>query len=122
MKALQITSAIFLIIGLGILMLYIFSNTFNMTYKVLDCESGYSSKLFERDKGLTYNNAKADVGICLCEKYIKNNNSLYKEEILKLYDQHTYKIIFDYIKINKEDKVDTICKHRTDAFMKMYNY
>ena len=121
MKALKIFLAIFLILGLGISMLYIFANTFNMTYKVLDCEGGYSSRLFEKEENLTFNNAKADVGICLCEKYMIKKDIVYEKEVLKMFLTHRPIMTKDHIANAKVIKVDSICKYRSDIFIKMYN-
>ncbi|MDR6159325.1 MULTISPECIES: hypothetical protein [Chryseobacterium] len=118
MKAINISAIIILIIGLGIFALYIFTNEFERKYKILDCEGVYYSKLFGEPGGLEYQNTQADVGICLCEKYMKNKSSLYKDEILKLYQKHYFKLI---IPENQGSKVDTICKYRKGVFMKMYN-
>lgn len=121
MKAINISATILLIIGLGIFMLYIFTNVFEKKYKILDCEGVYYSKLFKEPESLVYNNTEAKIGICLCEKYMKNKSPLYENEILKLYQKHKYKMIPESIIKNKGSKIDTICKYRRDVFMKMYN-
>jgi hypothetical protein len=75
---------ILLFLGLGILILFIFSNKFEKKITVLDCESFYYKKLFERPKpnylDVAEDNAKVDVAICLCEKYMKNKANLHKKK------------------------------------------
>lgn len=121
MKVLNIFALIILIIGLGILILYIFTNEFEKKYKILDCEGVYYSKLFREPESLIYDNTEAEVGICLCEKYMKNKSPLYEKEILKLYQKKRFKMIPESIMENKGSKIDTICKYRRNVFMKMYN-
>lgn len=115
------SAIILLIFGLGIFICYIFTNEFEREYKILDCKGVYYSKLFREPEDLTYDNTEAGIGVCLCEKYMKNKNPLYKNEILKLYQKHRFKMIRESIIKNQGSKIDTICKYRRDVFMKMYN-
>lgn len=118
MKVLKITLAIFLILGLGLLMLYIFTNNFEKKIKILNCEGVYYSKIFSEPDFYYLNNAKADVAMCLCEKYISTKDNAYKNEVLKCYSDSTYTLF----KIRQSIiNVDSICKNRKDIFIKVYD-
>lgn len=121
MKALKITLAIFLILSLGILMLYIFTNNFERKIKILDCEGVYYSKIFKKPDFYYLNNAVADVGNCLCEKYLTKKDTVYEKEVLKIFLTHRPVMTADHIANAKEIKVDSICKYRRDIFIKMYD-
>ena len=103
-------------------MLYLFTNKFERKLNILDCEGIYYKGLFEKPKpgylDFSENNAKADVALCLCEKYIINKDSVYRKEILKLYKTNSFNM--RVIK-NPEKSIDSICKYRKEVFMKMYN-
>lgn len=116
------TFAIISIIILGIFLLFIFTNEFKRTVKVGECEGIYYKKFFEKpDPGfidLSESNAKNDVALCLCEKYILNKNAKYKTEILKLYNKAGLR----YSKFEKpKQNIDSICKYRNEIFFKMYD-
>ena len=122
MKKSKLITLVFLIltfVGLGY---FILNYRFERKIKVLDCEGVYHKKLFEKPEpgylDFSESNAKADVAICLCEKYIKNKDSVYRKEILKLYKTNSFNM--RVIK-NPEKNIDSICKYREEVFMKMYN-
>lgn len=106
----------------GGLIYFVLNQPFERKIKVLDCEGVYYKKLFEKPEpgylDFSESNAKADVAICLCEKYIKNKDSVYRKEILKLYKTNSFNM--RVIK-NPEKNIDSICKYREEVFMKMYN-
>lgn len=110
------------IIGLWILIFFIFTYKFEKKLKILDCESTYSEKLFEKPEpgylNFSESNAKNMVALCLCEKYILNKNKNYKNEILKLYEKQGIK----YGRFqNSKSKIDSICKYRNQIFFKSFN-
>ena len=64
------------------------------------------------------NNAKVDIANCLCEKYIKNKDTAYKKEIIKLYDN----IGLKWEKYEKPNiNADTICKYRGQIFIQAFD-
>ena len=66
----------------------------------------------------TLNNAKVDIANCLCEKYIKNKDTAYKKEIIKLYDN----IGLKWEKYEKPNiNADTICKYRGQIFIQAFD-
>lgn len=107
--------------GLGLLIVFLLNNYYSRKkIKILDCEQTY-----ELDKPklgyleVSESNAKVDVAICLCEKYLENKDKKYKKEILKLYNEP-----FGGIRLiieNPEKNIDSLCKHRNNVFTKMYN-
>lgn len=119
----KILLGIISIIIFGFFILFIFTNEFKRTITVLDCEGIYYQKLFEKPEPgyleIGDGNAKVDVANCLCEKYLKSKNRIYKKEILKLYNEP-----FGSIRLiikNPSKNIDTICKYRKEVFTKMYN-
>jgi hypothetical protein len=116
-KIILIISAVF---GLGFLIVFLLNNYSKKKIKILDCEQTY--ELNKPKLGyleVSESNAKVDVAICLCEKYLENKDKKYKKEILKLYNEP-----FGGIRLtikNPEKNIDSLCKHRNNVFTKMYN-
>lgn len=105
----------------GFFILFIFTNDFKRTITVLDCEGVYYKKLFEKPEpgflDFSEENARKEVAVCLCEKYLKNRNTQYKIEILKLYDEVGIK----YPIYEKGNKIDSICNNRKYVFLELFN-
>ncbi len=123
MKNYKIISLALIIVVFGGLIYFVLNHQFERKIKILDCEGVYYKGLFEKPKpgylDFAESNAKVDVAICLCEKYIKNKDSLHKKEILKLYNEP-----FGGIRLimkNPLKNIDSICKYRNQVFTKMYN-
>lgn len=121
-KTLKIIFGTISLLILGGFTLYIFTNEFKRTVKVGECEGIYYKKIFEKPKpgflDLSESNAKNDVALCLCEKYIVNKNAKYKTEIFKLYNEAGLR----YSKFEKpKQNIDSICKYRNEIFFKMYD-
>lgn len=119
----KILFGIISIIVFGLFILFIFTNDFKRTITILDCEGIYYQRLFEKPQPgyleIGDSNAKVDVANCLCEKYLKSKNRIYKKEILKLYNEP-----FGSLRLvikNPSKNIDTICKYRKEVFTKMYN-
>ncbi|KFE98329.1 hypothetical protein IX39_12850 [Chryseobacterium formosense] len=121
MKALKITLTILFFLVFGIVMLFIFTNDFERKIKILDCEGVYYSKVLKKPDFYYLNNAVVDVGNCLCEKYMTKKDTVYEKEILKLFLTHRPIMTPDHIANAKVIKVDSICKYRSDIFIKMYD-
>lgn len=121
MKALKITLTILFFLVFGIVMLFIFTNDFERKIKILDCEGVYYSKVLKKPDFYYLNNAVVDVGNCLCEKYMIKKDTVYEKEILKLFLTHRPIMTPDHIANAKVIKVDSICKYRSDIFIKMYD-
>ena len=121
-KIFKILLAIISIVVVGVLMLYLFTNKFERKLNILDCEGIYYKGLFEKPKpgylDFSENNAKVDIANCLCEKYIKNKDTAYKKEIIKLYDN----IGLKWEKYEKPNiNADTICKYRGQIFIQAFD-
>ena len=121
-KNFKIIFGIISILVLGGFLLFIFTNEFKRTINVGDCEGIYYKKLFEKpNKGyleMAEINAKNDIGNCLCEKYERRKDPIYKKEILKIYHDVG-------MKWEKHEKpkinIDSICKYRNEIFFRMYD-
>lgn len=86
--------------------------------KILDCEQIY--ELEDLQPGFidfSESNAKKGVGICLCEKFLRNREQKYKVEILKLYNE----VGIIYPSFEKGSKIDSVCNNRTYVFFKQFN-
>ncbi|MFC6266826.1 hypothetical protein [Frigoriflavimonas asaccharolytica] len=115
-KILIILSSIFLIGAV----VFVFNYSFLKKIEILDCEATYTVEKPEPGfLDVSEGNAKVEVALCLCEKYDINKETIYKNEILKLYDEPFggFRLLFK----NPEKNVDSICKYRNDVFTKMYN-
>jgi hypothetical protein len=120
MKISKIILIISLIFGLGILVVFLLKDNSKKKIKILDCEQTY--KLDEPQPGfleVSESNAKVDVAICLCEKYLQKKETKYKKEIIKLYKE-PFGGIRSIIE-KPEENVDSLCKYRNEVFTKMYN-
>ncbi|MCY0968956.1 hypothetical protein [Chryseobacterium wangxinyae] len=120
MKTLKIILIISLIVGLGILIVFLLKDASKKKIKILDCEQLY--KLNEPKPGfleVSESNAKVDVATCLCEKYLQNKDEKYKKEIIKLYYEPFggMRLVIE----NPEENIDSLCKHRNAVFTKMFN-
>ncbi len=118
MKASKISSIILIIIGLGIIVLYILNKNSEKKYKIIDCEESY--KVETPQPGFldfSESNAKKKVAVCLCEKYLQNREEKYKIEILKLYND----IGIIYPNYEKGNKIDSICNNRKYVFLESFN-
>lgn len=117
MRKTKIISLLLVIIGLSCLGYFILNHSFKRKIKVLDCEASYFGKLFNSVKTVEYRQEEAKVGICLCEKYMKNKEKIYKDEILTLFEENGgIGIIPDAIYKNPKNKVDSICAYRDMIF------
>lgn len=121
-KTFKILLAVISILIVGALMLYLFTNKFERKLNILDCEGTYNKKLFEKPGSgyldFSESNAKVDVANCLCEKYIKNKETVYKKEIVKLYNN----IGLKWKKYEKPNiNADTICKYRGQIFIHAFD-
>lgn len=121
-KPIKVTLIIVSILVAGGLVLFIFANEFEKKIKILDCEGIYYVKVFEKPRpgyiDFSESNAEKEVAKCLCEKYIKNKDTVYKKEILKIYKMKGWR--WEKYEPPKID-IDTICKYRNDIFIKQYD-
>lgn len=119
----KIIKIVFIIIAFGGLIFFVLNHPFERKITILDCEGVYYKKLFEKQEPgyleVDEDNAKVDVAICLCEKYMKKKDSLYKKEILRLYYEPFGGMRKTFS--NPSKNIDSICKYRKDVFTKMYN-
>ncbi|MBW7675270.1 hypothetical protein [Chryseobacterium chendengshani] len=118
MKTSKMVLIISLIFGLGILIVFLLRDNSKKEIKILDCKVLYTVE--ELQPGFidfSESNAKKEVGICLCEKYLSNREQKYKVEILKLYNS----VGMIYPSFEKGNKIDSVCNNRTDVFFKQFN-
>jgi len=120
MRVSKIILIVSLIFGLAILIVLLLKNNSKKEINILDCKQTY--ELDEPQPGFvefSESNAKVDVAICLCEKYLQNKDEKYKKEIIKLYNEP-----FGGIRLiieNPKENIDSLCKHRNEVFTKMFN-
>lgn len=122
MKKTKIISIFLLILAFGGLVYIVLNHSFEKKIKILDCEGIYYKKLFEKPEpgylDFSESNAKVDVANCLCEKYIKNKDTAYKKEIIKLYND----IGLKWEKYEKPNiNADTLCKNRGQIFIEAFD-